>query len=63
LPCLEAPVKMGFISCLPFLEGWFVLDHLFSDVMDGHRIDGDRFAGIEQFTDGLATLGFEGDLA
>jgi len=31
--------------------------------MDGHRIDGDRFAGIEQFADGWSIFGFEGDLA
>jgi len=51
------------IEFLTPCERWFVLNHLLGDVVDGHCIDGDGLTGIEQFTDGLATLGFEGNLA
>lgn len=44
-------------------EPWFVLDHLIGDVVHGHGLDGDGFAGIEQTVDDGPLPCLEGQLA
>ena len=48
---------------MDFQRSQTVLDHLVCNVMNGHRIDGDKLTGIEQITDGRTIIQFEGDLA
>jgi len=45
------------------MKRWFAPHHLVCDVMDGHGVDCDRHARIEELVNRYSFLCFEGDLA